>query len=203
MKKNTQLKIRRLPEQDRSKATMNAILEAAADLFGQSGIDMVSITKISIKAGISKPALYRYFPNKQSIIRKLAEQTFQEYRELLVRGLSEESDSLKNLLERSLSEYCELHCNELYRIKLRAAIFADPVLSNLDLVDTRQNAALLSEFLISRFPHADKTKITNRALLFTELTDSLVRLVSKVSKKERLPLIIDFIDVLLSGLEST
>ena len=59
------------PLQERSRATYEAILAAAATLLEEVGIDSLSTNMICARANLTPPALYRYFPNKYALLREL------------------------------------------------------------------------------------------------------------------------------------
>jgi AcrR family transcriptional regulator len=59
------------PLQERSRATYEAILAAAASLLEEVGIDSLSTNLICARANLTPPALYRYFPNKYALLREL------------------------------------------------------------------------------------------------------------------------------------
>ncbi|KAA1194214.1 TetR/AcrR family transcriptional regulator [Pseudohalioglobus sediminis] len=59
------------PRQARAKRTFEAILEAAAELLMEVGVERISTNLIAERAGITVPALYRYFPNKYAVINAL------------------------------------------------------------------------------------------------------------------------------------
>src|SRR5437879_2196592 len=61
---------RRVPQQDRSRATVNSILRAARILFGR-GRD-VSMRKIADKAGVPIGSVYQYFPDKNALLSALS-----------------------------------------------------------------------------------------------------------------------------------
>lgn len=67
------LKRRAEPVQDRSSRTLDRILEAAAELLAEVGFERLSTNMICKRAGVTPPALYRYFPNKYSVLRELGE----------------------------------------------------------------------------------------------------------------------------------
>ena len=58
---------RKLPRQERSMVTVDAIFEAASQVFSENGYD-VTTDKIAERAGVSIGTLYQYFPNKDSIL---------------------------------------------------------------------------------------------------------------------------------------
>lgn len=59
------------PRQERAKRTYEAILAAAAELLVEVGVERISTNIIAERAGITVPALYRYFPNKYSVLHAL------------------------------------------------------------------------------------------------------------------------------------
>ena len=59
------------PQQDRAKRTYEAILAAAAELLVEVGVERISTNLIAERAGITVPALYRYFPNKYAVLNAL------------------------------------------------------------------------------------------------------------------------------------
>lgn len=62
---------RKLPQQDRSKVTVDAILTATTHILIEEGYDKASTNRIAERAGISIGSLYQYFPNKESLIAAL------------------------------------------------------------------------------------------------------------------------------------
>ena len=60
--------------QARSEATKQHILEAASQLFSQSGYDAAGVAEICKAAGISKGAFYYHFPSKQAVFLALLDQ---------------------------------------------------------------------------------------------------------------------------------
>jgi AcrR family transcriptional regulator len=87
------LKRRRRPVQERSRETVQAILEAAAQVFERHGYAAGTTNRVAERAGISIGSLYQYFPNKDAILvalvhRHLAEATaaLQPHTERLTRG---------------------------------------------------------------------------------------------------------------------
>lgn len=59
------------PRQARAKRTYEGILAAAAELLIEVGVERISTNLIAERAGITVPALYRYFPNKYAVLHAL------------------------------------------------------------------------------------------------------------------------------------
>ncbi len=62
------LEPRKLPKQARSETTVEAILEAAAQIFERHGYAAGTTNRIAARAGVSIGSLYQYFPNKDAIL---------------------------------------------------------------------------------------------------------------------------------------
>jgi AcrR family transcriptional regulator len=62
---------RKAPEQDRSRATVEAIVEAAAHILVKHGYDAFSTNRVAERAGVSIGSLYQYFPNKDALLSEL------------------------------------------------------------------------------------------------------------------------------------
>lgn len=64
---------RKKPRQERSAATVDAILDATARVLCRTGYDRASTNRIAIAAGVSIGSLYQYFPSKEALVAALAE----------------------------------------------------------------------------------------------------------------------------------
>lgn len=62
---------RKAPEQDRSRATVKAIVEAAAHILVKHGYDAFTTNRVAERAGVSIGSLYQYFPNKDALLSEL------------------------------------------------------------------------------------------------------------------------------------
>ncbi len=74
---------RRLPVQSRSFQTVMRIVDAASSLLRTTPLDDVTTTRIAAEADLSVGALYRFFPDKQSIIDAVAVRHVGDFRSLL------------------------------------------------------------------------------------------------------------------------
>jgi AcrR family transcriptional regulator len=71
---------RRTPMQSRSVNTVQRVLDAAGSLLTQMPLEDVTTTRIAMAAGLSIGALYRFFPDKQSIIDAIAVRHIENFR---------------------------------------------------------------------------------------------------------------------------
>jgi AcrR family transcriptional regulator len=84
---------RKLPQQDRSRLMVEAILEATTHVLTQEGYDKANTNRIAERAGISIGSLYQYFPNKESLMAALIEQHSDEIAQLIESKLKDLSDA--------------------------------------------------------------------------------------------------------------
>lgn len=71
---------RRSPVQERSQETVQRIFRAASELLASAPIDDITTSRIARAANLSIGALYRFFPDKQSIIDAIAVRHMDEFR---------------------------------------------------------------------------------------------------------------------------
>lgn len=67
-----EFELRCRPTQDRSIATFESILAAAASVLESTGFEAFTTNLVAERSGLSVRALYRYFPNKHSLVVELA-----------------------------------------------------------------------------------------------------------------------------------
>ena len=62
---------RKTPRQDRSRATVEALLEATTDILLRDGYAKLTTNRIADRAGVNIASLYQYFPGKDAIVAEL------------------------------------------------------------------------------------------------------------------------------------
>ena len=67
----TQTNQRKSPVQERSRVTVDALLEATARILIREGFDKASTNRIAEVAGVSVGSLYQYFPSKEALVAAL------------------------------------------------------------------------------------------------------------------------------------
>lgn len=77
------LRQKTVPRQGRAQETYERILAVAAELLGEVGVERWSTNLVCERAGLTPPALYRYFPNKYALLHELGERLMAVQNELL------------------------------------------------------------------------------------------------------------------------
>lgn len=71
-------KARKIATQDRSRATVDALIEATARILVREGFDKASTNRIAELAGVSVGSLYQYFPSKEALVAAVIERHQQD-----------------------------------------------------------------------------------------------------------------------------
>ena len=82
--------MRRLPKQVRGEERIATILQAAAQVFHEVGFDAATTNMIAQRANTAIGSLYDFFPNKETIARRLSEQFCDDIRVLFDGILTDE-----------------------------------------------------------------------------------------------------------------
>ena len=83
------LSARKTPRQERSRATVEAVLEATADILVREGYAKLTTNRIAERAGVNIASLYQYFPGKEAIVAELRRRHGAEQRAALGQVLAE------------------------------------------------------------------------------------------------------------------
>jgi AcrR family transcriptional regulator len=81
---------RKSPVQQRSSATVEAILEATIQLLLKEGKERLTTTRVAERAGASVGTLYQYFPNKSALLQATLRQHMDEIAETIRKVCSDQ-----------------------------------------------------------------------------------------------------------------
>ena len=102
--RRARLSPRKSPRQERSRATVEAILEAATDILIRQGAGRLTTNRIAERAGVNIASLYQYFPGKHAILAELRRRHGAERRAAIRDVLIERrGDSLESTLRALVS----------------------------------------------------------------------------------------------------
>lgn len=82
--------LRRVPQQDRGQRRIERILDAAAEVIAEAGVEGASTNAIAARAATSVGSLYQFFPNKDAIVQALAARYTREFERLKERVMAPE-----------------------------------------------------------------------------------------------------------------
>ena len=83
------VKPRKDASQERSRATVDALVEATARILVREGFDKASTNRIADLAGVSIGSLYQYFPSKEALVAAVIERHQREIMQTVRKELGE------------------------------------------------------------------------------------------------------------------
>jgi AcrR family transcriptional regulator len=106
-----QISSRKQPQQARSTALVDAILQAATQVLAKEGAHRFTTARVAEKAGVSVGSVYQYFPNKAAILFRLQSdewrQTSESWREILGDPAKPPLERLRILVHAFIRSECE------------------------------------------------------------------------------------------------
>jgi AcrR family transcriptional regulator len=110
--------MRKEPRQERARATVEAILEAAARILDRQGWGGFTTNAVAEVAGVSIGSLYQYFPNKLALVETILRRHFDEVLSAL--RFANEHTSRIERIEGLVSGMITAHANHpsLHRVLL-------------------------------------------------------------------------------------
>jgi AcrR family transcriptional regulator len=151
MARNPATKPRKAASQERSRATVAALVEATARILVSEGFDKASTNRIAEVAGVSVGSLYQYFPGKEALVVAVVERHNREIMQVVRRVLAEVAAlPVEKAIRRLVAMAIEAHRvdPELHRV-LSEQIPRTERLENVETAN-RQAQALFKAYLESR-----------------------------------------------------
>jgi len=134
---------RNLPRQERSLERVKQIIDSAAELFDEIGIANATPSDIAKASGLTRTSLYRYFPNKASIIRALAERHLEA---LQLRFSEIPSDlPIEGRIELLVETYAEFYRKEPGYMAVWSGVDSLPELKSIDQSALDFHSALIQQ----------------------------------------------------------
>lgn len=155
-------KPRKYASQERSRATVDALIEATARILVKEGFDKASTNRIAEVAGVSIGSLYQYFPAKDALVAAVIERHDQDIMKIVRGALAEaESQPIENGVRRIFAAAIEAHCinPKLHRV-LAEQLPRGGRLGNVEVLN-RQTHALFRRYLEG---HRDEIRMADLGL---------------------------------------
>ena len=135
MASGDQLSPRVRPVQRRAIATFEHILDTAAALLDEQGLDDFNTNLLAERAGVAVRSVYRYFPNKFAVFVALAERDWQPWSPLyehFLEQLAEPHTSALAAWDEFFDGWAGIVASSKSVAALRRAFLAEPELRGLD-----------------------------------------------------------------------
>ena len=172
-----------LPSRRQGKETFELILATAGKLLEEVGFERLSTNMVSAEAGVTPPALYRYFPNKYALLAELARRLMEAQDEALLAWI-ETGGSASPDLEESVRRHVALR-KQLVTITrnfpggvwILRAIRALPLLQEVRVASRNMVLDRRFEKLRETFPAVDEARLRMAIRLAEQVAYSTIEMI--------------------------
>ena len=181
--------IKRIPQQERSQARFEAVLEAALRLFAARGYENTSMREIAREARMPIATVYQYFPMKLAIVREMWTRYTSAITETLAAGIRDfaknSTEDPTHLNEIIINKMAELQASNPAFIEIWSCVTASMELRALNVEDTLHNARAIADALSQRHTECDPSALYDRALIAIEAASATTRLALTLPEPHR------------------
>ena len=163
-----------VPRQQRAKVTYERLLEATGELLSEHGYERISTNLIAEHAGVSPPALYRYFRDKYDLLGAVGKRWIGMKDQLILDiGVQMKSDPeyilTPPMLEELLDEMVSITQNFVGGETIMKCLRTVPQLNHIVNESHDEMARSLSSTAVSVYPELDESEIYRQVRLSMEI----------------------------------
>jgi AcrR family transcriptional regulator len=161
---------RRRPVQERARKTVELILDTAAALIEEAGVEAFNTNVLAERAGVRVRTVYRYFPNKLAVVTAVAERLAEEWDGWFegFRELSDPRSNWRTLWVAYMGTFVEGVRRVPGGLAIRRAMRALPELQAVDRQDNERLARQLAAAIERRGVVASRGQLTTMARIIME-----------------------------------
>lgn len=164
---------KRLPKQKRSQATYERLLDVAGHLLSEVGVDQISTNLICARAGVTPPALYRYFDNKHAVLEALGRRLMTRQNEALESWIARHQPlgvkAMRQNIEELLRDTAAVTSREPGAVWILRALHASPQLVHVRLESHRYVTDQLTDAYAKHLPGIPREELWRRLRLSVEM----------------------------------
>lgn len=171
------------PSQSRARNTFETVLSTAGELLADVGFERLTTNLVCERAGMTPPALYRYFPNKYAILSELARRLMEAQDEAVFAwieagglevGSVEEAVGKNRVIQRQVNEITRQIPGGIWIMRALRAI---PQLHHIRIASRDKVARHISERLTGVYPSVPERELFRAARLTTEVAYAATEMV--------------------------
>lgn len=197
---------KRAPRQDRAVATYDRLLEVAGELLAEVGIERISTNLICARAGMTPPALYRYFKDKYAVLEALGRRLMDRQNQALFAWLDQYgplgADALTDATEELMRKTAQVTASEPGAIWTLRALRAVPQLAHIRIESHRLVTDRLAEVYAPLFPDLDHETLWRRMRISVEFGFAADEMLNEETRISRDDLLRDAAAILRHALRS-
>jgi AcrR family transcriptional regulator len=164
---------RSAPRQDRAVQTYERLLDVAGELLAEVGVERISTNQICARAGMTPPALYRYFRDKYAVLEALGRRLMDRQNAVLFAWLDERApqglEALSDGVEELMIRTAEVTAAEPGAIWTLRALRAVPQLAHVRIESHRLVTDRMADAYAPLVPDMPREVLWRRLRLSVEL----------------------------------
>lgn len=168
-----EIQSRKAPRRTRGRKTYDLLLNTAGQLLGEVGLEDISTNLVCARAGMSPPALYRYFHDKHDLLEALGRRLMDRQNAVLEAWLAEHhSDGVEGLLAGLpdlMLKTAEVTAQEPGAVWILRALHASPRLAHVRLESHRHVTDRLTDAYPELLPNGDREALWRRIRVAVEI----------------------------------
>lgn len=165
--------MRRRPVQGRSSQRIDLILDTAAALIDENGYGALTPTLIARRAGMTGPAIYRYFADTDAVVRALAARNVERFLAAAAKTVADE-DEWENAFVQFIDAYVDLMRREPGFRWLGLGDGVDRHLLSATENNNRIVGRATAEFMVTRYDTWDRPDFVKHVDVVVEMIVALV-----------------------------
>jgi AcrR family transcriptional regulator len=170
------------PVQARSRQTFEAILNAAGNVLAQESLRAFSINAVCENAGLTPPAVYRYFPNKYALLKAVGERLMEAEDEVALgdmasRAIPRSEDEMIEEVRERLGRVIAVTTAFPGSVQIVRALRNSVVMRQVRHASTVKVTARWFERLREIFPTTDPGRLRRGAWLGLEVSTQLIEMI--------------------------
>lgn len=175
--------LRRTPTQDRASRQVERILDAACAEVVERGYDAASTSSIARRAEIAVGSVYRYFPDKRTLIQAIERRNQHRYTEAVRERLAAVPD-WREAVDVTLDTFREMHRTDPGFRAVALSGLGDPELEATPGEFDDQHAGEFAELMAERFGARDSREFRMTVTLTIAMGEALAHLADRLTPDE-------------------
>lgn len=182
------------PTQARGQDTYEVVLATAGEMLRETGFEQLTTNAICKRAGLTPPALYRYFPNKYAILKELGDRLMKAQDDMVFAWIEAGGMDGATPAERIdknvalMTEMIEMTRRFPGGAAIGRALRAVPMLQQLRFASRDMVAGQFGEILKARYPDASDARVRVAMRMMVELTYSATEMAVEEPDQDALTL---------------
>ena len=172
-----EIRMRRPPQQARSRARVQRLLEAADHVLATDGYGALTVRRLAEEAGVPVGTIYQFFTDKSAVVDALARRYIGEFDEMIELLVSDaESRTWDDVVDTVLDAAIEMYRSRPGYLALWIGRHLSVELQQADEANNAAIAAGLRRILVAQHGLVDDDRLARKCQVAVQTTDALLQL---------------------------